>query len=102
MIPFVVETSGRLGPSAFGLLQRICGTRTYLRSRFISNISMICAISLDKSLKATRELFLRRLGNFSESGDKMFPHRTPILLDLTSIEQKYNLYSKYVFDNQLF
>ena len=57
VIPFVVEASGRLGPSALGFLQRVCGTRTYLRSRFISDISMICAISLGKSLEATRERF---------------------------------------------
>ena len=57
VIPFVVEASGRLGPSALGFLQRVCGTRTHLRSRFIADVSMICAISLGKSLEATRERF---------------------------------------------
>ena len=57
VIPFVVEASGRLAPSALGFLQRLCGTHTYLRSRFITDISMICAISLGKSLEATRERF---------------------------------------------
>ena len=63
VIPFVVEASGRLGPSALGFLQRVCGTRTHLRSRFIADVSMICAISLGKSLEATRERFRIREQN---------------------------------------
>ena len=65
VIPSVVEESGRLRPSALGFLQRVCGTRTYLKGRFISDISMIYAVSLGKSLEATRERFRIRGQNIA-------------------------------------
>jgi hypothetical protein len=42
-VPFVIESSGRLGPKALEFLTLICGTETYKRSRFIKDISLICA-----------------------------------------------------------
>jgi hypothetical protein len=42
-VPFVIESSGRLGPKALEFLTLICGTQTYKRSKFIKDISLICA-----------------------------------------------------------
>jgi hypothetical protein len=42
-VPFVIESSGRLGPKALEFLTLICGTETYKRSKFIKDISLICA-----------------------------------------------------------
>jgi hypothetical protein len=39
----VIESSGRLGPKALEYLTLICGTETYKRSRFIKDISLLCA-----------------------------------------------------------
>ena len=47
IISFVLETSGRLGPSALGFIQRISDTHTYLKSQ--------CAVSSGRMLEATRE-----------------------------------------------
>ena len=55
IIPFVLETSGRLGPSALGFIQRISGAHTYLRSQFFKEINFICAIYSGRMLEATRE-----------------------------------------------
>ena len=55
IIPFVLETSGRLGPSALGFIQRISGAHTYLRSQFFKEINFICAIYSRRMLEATRE-----------------------------------------------
>jgi hypothetical protein len=57
IIPFVIESSGRLGPSALSFLFTICGTQTFLRSKFISAISTLCARYIGKTLKATRDRF---------------------------------------------
>ena len=54
-IPFVLETSGRLGPSALGFIQRISGAHTYLRSQLLKEITFICAIYSGRMLEATRE-----------------------------------------------
>jgi len=42
-VPFVIELSGRLEPKALEFLTLICGTETYKRSKFIKDISLICA-----------------------------------------------------------
>jgi hypothetical protein len=39
--PFVVEASGPLGPCALSLLNRICGTHTFLRSSFLKDVALI-------------------------------------------------------------
>ena len=58
VIPFVVEATGRLGPSALALLTRLCRTHTHLKTQFITQLSMICAISTGNMLEATRDRFL--------------------------------------------
>ena len=55
IIPFVLETSERLGPSALEFIQRISGTHTYLRSQFSKEINFICAINSPRMLEATQE-----------------------------------------------
>ena len=55
VIPFVLETSGRLGPAALSFIQRISGTHTYLKSQFLKEINFICAIYSGRMLEATRE-----------------------------------------------
>jgi hypothetical protein len=57
LIPFVIESTGRLGPAAFSFLNKICGTQTYKRSRFISEIALVCARYTGKMLVATRDRF---------------------------------------------
>jgi hypothetical protein len=42
-VPFVIESSGRLGPKALEFLTLICGTETYKRSKFMKDVSLICA-----------------------------------------------------------
>ena len=44
IIPFVLEATGRLGPSALAFLNKICRTHTYHRSQFLNDISMLFAI----------------------------------------------------------
>jgi hypothetical protein len=56
--PFVVEASGRLGPSALSLLNRICGTQTFLRSSFLKDVALITARYMGMMLKATRDQLL--------------------------------------------
>ena len=55
VIPFVVESTGRLGPSAFSFLNMICGTQTYRRSKFLTELSLICARYSGFMLVATRD-----------------------------------------------
>ena len=57
VIPFVIESTGRLGPAAFSFLNKICGTQTFKRSRFISEIALLCARYTGKMLVASRERF---------------------------------------------
>ena len=57
IIPFVIETTGRLGPAAISFLFSICGTHTLLRSRFLDSIVMICNRYNGKMLRATRDRF---------------------------------------------
>ena len=57
VIPFVLEATGRLGPSALLFLHTLCGTQTFLRSRFLSDINLICARTAGRMLKITRDRF---------------------------------------------
>ena len=43
VIPFVIEASSRLGPAAISFLLRICPTQSYLRTKFLNEVSLICA-----------------------------------------------------------
>ena len=55
IIPFMLETAGRLGPPALGFIQRISGAHTYSRSQFLKELNFICAIYSGRMLEATRE-----------------------------------------------
>jgi hypothetical protein len=57
VIPFVIETTGRLGPAAISFIFSICGTHTLLRSRFLDSTVMICNRYNGKMLRATRDRF---------------------------------------------
>jgi Reverse transcriptase (RNA-dependent DNA polymerase) len=57
VIPFIIEATGRLGPSALLFLHSLCGTQTYTRSLFISEINLICARTAGRMLKTTRNRF---------------------------------------------
>ena len=57
VIPFVIEATGRLGPSALLFLHTLCGTQTFLRSRFLSDVNLICARTAGRMLKVTRDRF---------------------------------------------
>ena len=57
IIPFVIEASGRLGPVALLFIYNLCGTQTFLRSSFLSDISITCARTAGKMLKMTRDRF---------------------------------------------
>lgn len=55
VIPFVLEASGRLGPTALAFLLRILPTQTFIRSRFIKDVAFICSRSLGHSLRNARD-----------------------------------------------
>ena len=57
IIPFVIEASGRLGPSALQFVYFLCGTQTFLRSSFFSDVSITCARTAGKMLKITRDRY---------------------------------------------
>ena len=57
VIPFVLETTGRLGPSALLFLHSVCGTQTYRRTIFINECALLCARYAGKILSATRTRF---------------------------------------------
>ena len=44
IIPFVLESTGRLGPAAKDFVKKICGTNTFRRSQFITQCSWILAV----------------------------------------------------------
>jgi Reverse transcriptase (RNA-dependent DNA polymerase) len=46
IIPFVLESTGRFGPSAKAFLKQICGENTFRRSQFISQCSQYLAVGL--------------------------------------------------------
>ena len=55
VIPFVMEASGRLGPAAISFLIRICPTQSYLRTKFLNEVSLICARAVGKMLRMARD-----------------------------------------------
>ena len=55
VLPFIVEASGRLAPVALSVINRICGTQTYMKSTFLKEISMITAKYTGLMLKATQD-----------------------------------------------
>jgi hypothetical protein len=61
VVPFVIETSGRLGPSAMSFLLAVCPTQTLTRSRFLNAVVMTCNKNNGKCLQATRDRFRRNL-----------------------------------------
>ena len=42
VIPFVIETTGRLGPAAISFIFSIGGTHTLLRSGYLDSVVMLC------------------------------------------------------------
>ena len=57
IIPFVIEATGRLGPSALLFLQSKCGSRTVPRSNFLTEINLICDRTAGRMYKMTRDRF---------------------------------------------
>jgi hypothetical protein len=57
VVPFIVETTGRLGPSALLFLHSVCGTQTKKRSDFISACGLLCSRYLGKMSVATQIRF---------------------------------------------
>ena len=55
VIPFVMEASGRLGPAAISFLLRICPTQSYLRTKFLNEVSLICARAVGMMLRMARD-----------------------------------------------
>ena len=55
VIPFAIEATGRLGPSAIACLFQICGSNTVRRSKFLNDVSLICARFSGKILSASRD-----------------------------------------------
>ena len=57
MIPFILKATGSLGLSALLFLHTLCGTQTFFRSRFLSDVNLICARTAGRMLKITRDRF---------------------------------------------
>ena len=57
IIPFVIEATGRLGPSALLFLHSLCGTQTFSRSKFLTDVNLICARTAGRMFKMTRDRF---------------------------------------------
>jgi hypothetical protein len=57
IIPFVLESTGRLGPAAFSFLNKVCGVQTYKRSSFIKEYALLCARYVGKLSVASRVRF---------------------------------------------
>lgn len=58
VIPFVIETTGRLGPAALSFLFSICGTHTLLRSQFLNSVVLLLNRFNGAMLRATRDRFV--------------------------------------------
>jgi hypothetical protein len=58
VVPFVLESSGRLGPAAFSFINRVFETQTYRRSHLITEIALICAKINGKMLTASRDRYI--------------------------------------------
>jgi hypothetical protein len=63
VVPFIVESSGRLGPAAFSFVNRVFETQTYRRSLLISEIALVCARFNGKMLMASLDRYSSRLHN---------------------------------------
>ena len=61
VVPFVIETTGRLGPGAMSFLLTVCPTQTFIRSRFLNAVVMIVSKYNGKCLLATRDRFRHNL-----------------------------------------
>ena len=57
IIPFAIEATGRLGPSALLFLHSLCGTQTFSRSTFLKDINLICARTAGRMFRMTRDRF---------------------------------------------
>ena len=57
VIPFVVEATGRLGPSALLFLHSLCSTQTFSRSKLLSDVNLVCARTAGRMFKMTRDRF---------------------------------------------
>ena len=58
VIPFVIETTGRLGPAALSFLFSVCGTHTLLRSQFLNSVVLLLNRFNGAMLRATRDRFV--------------------------------------------
>jgi hypothetical protein len=63
VIPFVLESSGRLGPTALGFLFRILPTQTFLRTSFLNEVALICQRYNGRILRISRDRERRSLIN---------------------------------------
>jgi hypothetical protein len=54
-IPFVLEATGRLGPSAKTFLRGLCGSHTYRRSQFIAECSWKLAVCAGQMIRLSRQ-----------------------------------------------
>ena len=57
VILFVVEATGRLGPSTLLFLHFLCGTQTFSRSKCLSDVNLICARTAGRMFKMTGDRF---------------------------------------------
>jgi hypothetical protein len=57
VIPFAIEATGRLGPSALLFLHSLCGTQTFTRSNFLKDVNLICARMAGRMFRTTRDRF---------------------------------------------
>jgi hypothetical protein len=69
VIPFVIETTGRLGPTALSFLFSICGTHTLLRSQFLNSVVLLLNRFNGAMLRATRDRFVL----YPQNGDAANP-----------------------------
>jgi Reverse transcriptase (RNA-dependent DNA polymerase) len=61
VIPFVVETSGRLGPAAISFLFQLCVLSPFARTKFLNSVVMLVSRTNGKILKDTRDRFQQYL-----------------------------------------
>jgi hypothetical protein len=57
VVPFAIEATDRLDPSALAFLHKVCGPNSYHRSQFLNSVSNTCACFSAKCLSASREHF---------------------------------------------
>jgi hypothetical protein len=59
LVPFVLESTGRLGPTASAFLNRVTAAATFARSTFLTEVSFILARAIGKSTLQTRRRVAR-------------------------------------------